>query len=165
MWQYNYSSELYHYGRKGMKWGVRRYQNKDGSLTPAGKKRHQRDMLDSNDKNLEANPSKWAKQDIERTKKLTDANSRMVEDLKRINNDSRRSSSKQRMDLSSMTDKELRDKINREILEKQYNDMFSQNKRSKGKEYASQFLETAGKVLVVGSSALGIALAVKELRG
>lgn len=31
--------ELYHYGTKGMKWGVRRYQNKDGSLTPAGKKR------------------------------------------------------------------------------------------------------------------------------
>lgn len=31
--------ELYHYGIKGQKWGVRRYQNKDGSLTPAGKKR------------------------------------------------------------------------------------------------------------------------------
>lgn len=31
--------ELYHHGIKGMKWGVRRYQNKDGSLTAAGKKR------------------------------------------------------------------------------------------------------------------------------
>ena len=31
--------ELYHYGIKGQKWGVRRYQNKDGSLTQAGKKR------------------------------------------------------------------------------------------------------------------------------
>lgn len=39
----NYNSELYHYGIKGMRWGVRRYQNKDGSLTPAGKKRAQRD--------------------------------------------------------------------------------------------------------------------------
>lgn len=32
--------ELYHYGVKGMKWGVRRYQNKDGSYTPAGQKRN-----------------------------------------------------------------------------------------------------------------------------
>lgn len=32
--------ELYHWGVKGMKWGVRRYQNKDGSLTPAGRKRY-----------------------------------------------------------------------------------------------------------------------------
>lgn len=30
--------ELYHYGVKGMKWGVRRYQNHDGSLTPKGRK-------------------------------------------------------------------------------------------------------------------------------
>lgn len=33
-------NELQHFGIKGMKWGVRRYQNKDGSLTPAGKKRY-----------------------------------------------------------------------------------------------------------------------------
>lgn len=35
-----YDGELYHWGIKGMKWGVvRRYQNPDGSLTPAGRKR------------------------------------------------------------------------------------------------------------------------------
>ena len=32
-------NELYHYGIKGQKWGVRRFQNKDGSLTTAGRKR------------------------------------------------------------------------------------------------------------------------------
>lgn len=40
MWTYNNTDELYHYGILGMKWGVRRYQNKDGSLTNAGKKRY-----------------------------------------------------------------------------------------------------------------------------
>lgn len=32
--------ELQHHGVKGMRWGVRRYQKKDGSLTPTGKKRY-----------------------------------------------------------------------------------------------------------------------------
>lgn len=38
MWKYNYNY-LEHYGIKGMKWGVRRYQNKDGTLTAEGRKR------------------------------------------------------------------------------------------------------------------------------
>lgn len=39
-------NELYHWGIKGQRWGVRRYQNPDGSLTPAGKKRYQRTLSD-----------------------------------------------------------------------------------------------------------------------
>lgn len=35
-------SELYHQGIKGQRWGIRRYQNEDGSLTPAGKDRYAR---------------------------------------------------------------------------------------------------------------------------
>lgn len=37
------NGELYHYGVKGQKWGVRRYQNEDGSLTNAGKERYYND--------------------------------------------------------------------------------------------------------------------------
>lgn len=36
-WCWNDGTELYHHGIKGMKWGVRRYQNPDGTLTAAGK--------------------------------------------------------------------------------------------------------------------------------
>lgn len=41
MWTYNHTDELYHHGIKGMKWGIRRFRKKDGSLTSAGKKRYQ----------------------------------------------------------------------------------------------------------------------------
>lgn len=39
---YNYSlyPDIYHHGIKGQKWGVRRFQKKDGSLTNAGKQRY-----------------------------------------------------------------------------------------------------------------------------
>ena len=50
-------AELYHWGIKGMKWGVRRYQNEDGTLTPAGRKR------------IEKKDQKWAKK--KKTEKIT----------------------------------------------------------------------------------------------
>ena len=49
-----YKQELTHWGILGMKWGRRRYQNKDGSLTPAGKKRYDDDN-DSENIDLDEN--------------------------------------------------------------------------------------------------------------
>jgi hypothetical protein len=40
MWIYNNDEYLAHHGILGMKWGIRRYQNKDGTLTPEGRKRY-----------------------------------------------------------------------------------------------------------------------------
>lgn len=49
------NGELYHHGIKGMKWGRRRFQNKDGSLTPAGKRRLKESSANSeNNKNVKA---------------------------------------------------------------------------------------------------------------
>lgn len=43
-------ADLYHWGIKGMRWGVRRYQNADGSLTAAGRKRYTNPYGTLNDK-------------------------------------------------------------------------------------------------------------------
>lgn len=90
---------LQHWGIKGMKWYIRRYQNKDGSLTPAGKKRYS-------------------------------------------------DSSSSKTDLSSLSDEEIRRKINRLQLEKQYRDLMKpveQKKRNAGKEFVQDVLRNSGK--------------------
>ena len=52
IWTCTRQGELYHHGIKGQKWGVRRFQNKDGSLTPAGERRYDNpsDQVNSNSK-------------------------------------------------------------------------------------------------------------------
>lgn len=172
MWTYNHTNELYHHGTKHMKWGVRRYQNYDGTLTELGKKRYARDIADNKarkkDNRIEIDgpdANRWVREDITRTKRLTDETSKMVDLAKDIERDTRQTPKKEKLDLSKMTDQQLREQINRANLEKQYNDLFSKSSTqvSKGREVTMSILETAGTVLAVGSSALGIALAIKEL--
>lgn len=164
------NQELLHWGVKGMKWGVRRYQNKDGSLTPAGQKRYDRDKRENagkkkGDKVGAADADRWVREDLSRSRKLADESNQMVGKLKNANDNAIRRRPKNKMDLSHMSDQEMRNEINRALLEKQYNDMFAPQNTSRGREYVSQVLETSGTVLAIGSSALGIALAIKELRG
>ena len=166
----NNDKVLVHWGIKGQRWGVRRYQNKDGSLTPQGQKRYDRDMRENAGKKKgqkvgQADPHRWVKEDMTRSKKLIDETSQLTDKLSRANDTAIKNTPKSRMDLSNMTDKEMRERINRELLERQYNDVFNPQKVSKGREYAKSTLETAGVVLGVTSSALGVALAIKELTG
>lgn len=166
----SYSDELYHFGVKGMRWGVRRYQNKDGTLTAKGQKRYKRDQRENAGKKKgnrvgQADPNRWVKEDLTRSRTLANESSTMANKMKTMTDKSIKNTPKKTMDLSSMTDKEMRDQINRAFLEKQYNDMFAPQKSTKGREYASKILEVGGDVLAVTSSALGIALAIKELRG
>lgn len=60
MWTYNYTNELCHDGVKGMHWGQRLYQNKDGSLTPLGRLRY-RKMRKDKSKQLEPETSEQKK--------------------------------------------------------------------------------------------------------
>ena len=169
--EYYFNEELYHYGIPGMKWGVRRYQNKDGTLTNQGKKRMYKEQFDmegksaKEKKNYHTDANKWVKEDLQRTKNLTEAGRNLANDSKRMVDTSMRNRKTPKMDLSSMSDKEMRDAINRSFLEKQYNDMFNPQKEAKGREAVSRTLETAGNVLAITGSALSIALAIKELRG
>lgn len=168
------NNELTHWGIKGMKWGVRRYQNKDGTLTPKGKQRYERDIQENNAKKKDnrividgPDARRWAKEDTSRAKKVVDSSNDMVKRFKDMERDSRPTPKKKKMDLSKMTDQELRDRINRTNLERQYTEMFGQDTAtvSKGRQHVSAILETAGTILTLGSSALGIALAIKDLKG
>ena len=166
-------NELYHYGVLGMKWGVRRYQNRDGSLTAEGKKRYNRDIAENLAKKKDSridtsspDPNRWVREDIERSKRVIDSSSDLVKQAKNVERETSPKSTKKRLNVSNMSDKELRDKINRELLERQYSDIFGEEvKVSRGRQFTRETLEIAGTALAATSSVLGIMLALKQLKG
>lgn len=176
MWAYTNIGALYHHGIPGMKWGIRRFQNKDGTRTAAGKKRQSVSSMSDEElqaKNkrmaLEESYKKLSKQNakpskMEKTKKVVDASSALVNEAKKLNREAS-APKKTRLDLSKMSDQQLRDRINRANLERQYNDLFALSVPvSRGRQHVSDILEGAGGALAIGSSALAIAVAIKELK-
>lgn len=124
-------TEIYHHGVKGQKWGVRRYQKKNGSRTPLGKK-HQKTL------NREAEKKQLDEDTIASLKNQL---------LKGRRSDSgeldARSLYKYR---SKFTDKELQDFNNRFNIER----TLGQNaagQKTKGERFVSKLKETASEIV------------------
>ena len=150
------NNDLRHHGIKGMKWGVRRYQNKDGSLTPAGKKRYD----ESGEKK-----EKTADDYKEGLKKAQSAD-KALQGIKEIVNkaDDVAYAKKVRNDLSQMTDKDLQQAVNRLNMEERYSQVMQQrHKIDRGESKVNQILDVAGDVVSGAVTALTIAVAIKEL--
>ena len=103
--------------------------------------------------------------ELSNAKKLVDQSNELVNQTKRaLEKSSRKSLPK--MDLSKMSDKEMRDAINRYNLEMQYQRMLEdQAQISRGRSRVNGVLDGAGVALGLGSTALGIALTIKQLKG
>lgn len=142
------NNELQHHGIKGQKWGVRRFQNSDGSLTNEGRRRYSNDDF------------KNAKKKIDKGKEVVDgatkAKKKAVE---------KQHEQKIRKDLSEMSDQELRDIVNRLNMEERYTQVMKSRGLEQGKSRVDKILDYAGTALTIGSSALSIAIAIKELKG
>ena len=167
MWQYNDTNELYHFGIKGQKWGVRRYQNEDGSLTPAGKK-HYGNMSDNKlqkslykqVKKARANQSDWLNQwNVNNT---IGKNSKAVEDRYRKDVKKFQSSDeykKAMRKLAELDKKAGRGEISRDQYDKQYKNirksMYSPDLDTSvrytdnGRKYSEAYLKKYGNDLNV----------------
>lgn len=148
------NNQLTHWGVKGMKWGVRRYQTKNGALTPAGRKRYNKDMekLKAQEKVLK---------NKQRTKAMIDKLEEKRRSIKEQNDElagkttkkpkqeseteaptTKPSSKPKTLDLDSLSDAELNTIVNRLNNEKRYREL-NPEQVSKGKKFVKDMVEKA----------------------
>ena len=170
-------SDLRHHGIKGQKWGVRRFQNSDGSLTAAGRKRYG-DGESSYDYGKDSGGRKVVRvskgssvEDYQNAIKKTKAAGESVENIRKFNNDVKRikdpaMEKRIRKSTEQMTDKELQQRVNRLNMEDNYTRMMMHREQLKqGEDYVNRVLDVSAVALRGATTALTIALLVKQLKG
>lgn len=155
------NNELIHWGIKGMKWGQRRYQNKDGTLTPAGKKRYKAEMdkLKAEEKIIKAREATKAK-----LAKL-DAKRKELDDRKKALNDKsapQATEKPKRKSIKQMTEAEIREKMARLQLEKDLKDL-EQKTQSRGSAFVKDVLEQSGKNIATQFTTYALGTAVNKV--
>lgn len=160
---------LAHHGIKNMRWGLRRFQNKDGSLTSAGRLRY----LKGDRRSLTSDDYKKGEEVASQTSKGLKSASSAINSISVLHNkkrqkeiDKAKAKAKQNIDLSNMSDKELQQKLNRMNMERQYKEMTAHV--DAGRDYVGDTLETVGAVVTIGASAatmVATILAIKKITG
>lgn len=140
------NASLSHYGIKGMKWGVRRYQNKDGSLTLAGKIRVKRlqNAIDANDRDVADLKKYGYTAEAKAVKAVGDRNRQKLAELY-----------ERGKSINDMSDAELRTRLNRLQMEKQYSQLTNSD-INKGKEFISKAMKVATGVATATTTAITI---------
>lgn len=176
-----YENEIYHHGIKGMRWGIRRFQNRDGTLTNIGKRRlaggkkggsikfDDTGAIDRDPTNLRKAHTKIREEAANDSQNVSSAlNSganiaRTSSNISSRMDRNRRNNIASKIDVSSMTDADLRNAINRMDMERRYKQLRAEQIAS-GRDRVSDFLSTAGDVLAIGASAASIAVAIYTIR-
>lgn len=156
--------ELTHWGIKGMRWGVRRYQNRDGTLTNRGKKRYNSEMekLKTEERILKNKARTSAK--IEKL----EAKRREVEAMKKgpTSDKDTKPSTKPKKSIKDMSDDELSAAINRIRMEQTYKSLTADPKKtSGGKDFAMEILKNSGKNVLGQLTVWGMGTAVNKIAG
>lgn len=160
--------EIKHHGIKGQKWGVRRYQNEDGSLTAKGKQRY------GTKENFEKQYPEDVKRNVKAAKKTVGVaekaatakqqkRERAKEEKKR---EIKADREKQiREEAYKMSDKELRDVVNRLNMEERYTQVMRDREVIEvGKSKTEKFMDFTVTALTLASTGLSIYATLKGIK-
>lgn len=174
---------LVHHGIKGQKWGIRRFQNADGSLTAAGRRHYgtgktagsqypsydemqqtvkQKSMEKAYDKALNRKDKSTSANDF---KNAADQTRNAINSAKNSYQDAKRDS-QPKPDVSKMSNKELQDAITRMNLEDNYTRLVQNREaQQRGKDKVEKMLDTMGTVAQVASAAAAVAAVFWKIKG